>query len=99
MKHEDSSCPDVLINLSHSFITFILFGRFTFERIHITKEQIYFYERAENNKAKERLFESFKCVNFPGKQSDTGADHGLLERVFICIKDVGFALCVLSHLT
>ena len=35
-------------------------GRFTFERIHNTKEQIYFYERAENHKAKERLFESFK---------------------------------------
>ena len=36
------------------------FGRFTFERIHNTKEQIYFYKRAENHKAKERLFESFK---------------------------------------
>ena len=35
-------------------------GRFTFERINYTKEQIYFYERAENHKAKERLFESFK---------------------------------------
>ena len=35
-------------------------GRFTFERIHNTKEQIYFYERAEKHKAKERLFESFK---------------------------------------
>ena len=35
-------------------------GRFTFEWIHNTKEQIYFYERAENLKAKERLFESFK---------------------------------------
>ena len=32
-------------------------GRFTFERIHNAKEQIYFYERAENHKAKERLFE------------------------------------------
>ena len=37
-----------------------LSGRFMFERIHNTKEQIYFYERAENHKAKERLFESFK---------------------------------------
>ena len=37
-----------------------LLGRFTFERIHNTKEQIYFYERAENHKAKEQLFESFK---------------------------------------
>ena len=34
--------------------------RFTFERIHNKKEQIYFYERAENHMAKERLFESFK---------------------------------------
>ena len=39
---------------------FSFFGIFTFERIHNTKEQIYFYERAENHKAKERLFESFK---------------------------------------
>ena len=38
--------------------------RFTFERIHNTKEQIYFYERAENHEAKERLFESFKWANF-----------------------------------
>ena len=37
-----------------------IFGRFTFERIHNTKEQIYFYERRENYKAKERLFELFK---------------------------------------
>ena len=35
-------------------------GRFTFERIHNTKEQIYFYERAENHRAKERMFKSFK---------------------------------------
>ena len=33
-----------------------IFGRFTFERIHNTKEQIYFYEKAENHKAKERMF-------------------------------------------
>ena len=31
-----------------------------FERIHNAKEQIYFYERAENHKAKEWMFESFK---------------------------------------
>ena len=35
-------------------------GRFTFERIHNTKEQIYFYERAENHKAKEQSFKSLK---------------------------------------
>ena len=31
-------------------------GGFMFERIHNTKEQIYIYERAENDKAKERMF-------------------------------------------
>ena len=31
-------------------------GKFTFEGIHDTKEQIYFYERAENHKANERMF-------------------------------------------
>ena len=37
-----------------------VYGRFTFERIHNTKEQIHFYERVENHKAKERLFGAFK---------------------------------------
>ena len=32
-------------------------GRFMFEWIQNSKEQIYFYEREENHKAKERLFE------------------------------------------
>ena len=36
--------------------SFYMCGRFTFERIHNTKEQIYFNERAENHKATERLF-------------------------------------------
>ena len=49
-------------------------GRFTFERIRNTKEQIYFYERAENHKAKERMFKSFKLANFPGKLPDAGVD-------------------------
>ena len=31
-------------------------GRFTLERIHNTKEHIYFYERVENHKAKEQMF-------------------------------------------
>ena len=35
-------------------------GRYTCERIDNTKEQISFDERAENHKAKERMFESFK---------------------------------------
>ena len=39
------------------------------------KEQIYFYERAENHKAKERMFKSFKSTNFPGKHPDAGKDH------------------------
>ena len=70
----------------------LMVGRFTFERMHNTKERIYFYESAENHKAKERLFESMKRVNFPGKHSDAGADQGFLEREFICIEYVGFAL-------
>ena len=36
------------------------FRRFTFERISNTKKQIYFYERSENHKTKERMFKSFK---------------------------------------
>ena len=35
-------------------------GRFKFERIHNTKEQIYFNERAESYKAKVWMFKSFK---------------------------------------
>ena len=31
-------------------------GRFTFEQIHNTKEQIYFYVSAENHKAKGWMF-------------------------------------------
>ena len=31
------------------------YGKFTFERIHNTKEQIYSYERVEKHKAKERM--------------------------------------------
>ena len=46
-----------------------------FEQIHNTKEQIYSYERAENNKAKERLFEAFKWANFPGKHPNAGTDQ------------------------
>ena len=74
-------------------------GRFTFEQIHNTKEQIYFYERAENHEVKERMFKSFKSANFPGKHPDARADQGFLERGFICIKVLGFALLILSHLT
>ena len=50
-------------------------GRFTFEQIHNRKEQIYFYKRAENNKARERMFKSFKSANFPGKHPDAGVDQ------------------------
>ena len=38
----------------------IFVWRFTYEGIHNTKEQIYFYERAENHKANEGMFKSFK---------------------------------------
>ena len=41
-------------------------GRFTFERIHNTKEQIIFYERAEKHKSKEQTILSFKRALFPG---------------------------------
>ena len=41
-------------------LSWVYDGRFTFERIHDTKEQICFDERAENHKAKERMFKSFK---------------------------------------
>ena len=41
-------------------------GRFTFERIHNTKEQIFFYERAEKHNQKERTILSFKRALFPG---------------------------------
>ena len=62
-------------------------GRFTFERIHNTKEQIYFYKRAGNHKAKERMFRSFRWANFPGKHPEEGLG-------FICIEVLGFALLI-----
>ena len=67
-------------------------GRFTFEQIHNTKGQIYFYERVESYKAKERMFKSFKWANFPDIPSDAGADYGFLEIGFICIRMWG-SLC------
>ena len=53
----------LLINDSDSVI--VKRGRFTFEQIHDTKEQI-FYERAGKHKAKERMFKLFKWVTFLG---------------------------------
>ena len=44
----------------YDFRSNVIRPRFTFERIHNTKEQIHFYERAENHEAKERMFKSFK---------------------------------------
>ena len=41
---------------SFSHISCHLYGRFTFERIHNTKEPIYFYERGAKHSAKERMF-------------------------------------------
>ena len=40
-----------------------------------------------------------KLASFPGKHPDAGTDPGFLEGGFICIKDVGFALWILSHLS
>ena len=56
-------------------------GRFTFERIHNTKEQIYIYERAEIHEEKVWMFKSFKWANFPGKHPNAGMDQWMLERV------------------
>ena len=50
-----------------------------FERICNMKAQIYFYERAENHKAKKQMFKSFKWANFPGKHPDAGVDQLFLE--------------------
>ena len=50
-------------------------GRFTFEQIRNMKELIYFYERAENHKAKEWMLKSFKSANFLGKHQDAGVDQ------------------------
>ena len=61
------------------------------------KEQIYFYERAENHKVKEQTFKSFKRANFPGKHEDV--DQEFLERGFICIEVWGSALLFLSLLS
>ena len=62
---------------------------FTVERIHNTKEQIYFYERAENHKAKERMFKSFKRANFPGRHSDAGGGWMIPRKWVHKYKDVG----------
>ena len=74
-----------------------LYGRLTFERIHNTKEQIEFYERVENHKAKERMFKSFNERIFQvNTQMQGKIKH--LSKGFICIKVLGFALLILSHL-
>ena len=39
-------------------------GRLTFEQIRNTKEQIYFYERAENHKAKEHIVKHLSVLVF-----------------------------------
>ena len=67
------------------------------ERIHNTKEQIYFYKRAENHKAKERMFKSIKRANCPGKHPDAGMGHIYQERGLVSKNVWGFALLILSH--
>ena len=44
-----------------------------------------------------------RCLNhlmseFSGKHPDAGEEQGFVERGFICIKVLGFALLILSHL-
>ena len=70
------------------------FGRFTFELIHNTKEKIYFYERAENHEAKERMFNHSNERIF---NVNIQMDQGFLERGFICI-GVGVRFADLSHI-
>ena len=72
----------------------LLNGRFTFERIHNTKEQIIFYERAEKHKSKERTILSFKRALFPGNDQSGNNEIGkwlkhLLGIGFFCPSDVG----------
>ena len=74
--------------ISLDWCLFRYIGRFTFEQIQNMKEQIYFYERAENHKAKERMFKSFKWANFPGKHPDAGMDW-----IIDCWKGVWGSLC------
>ena len=62
-----------------------------FERIHNTKEQIYFYEMAENHKAKERMFKLFKRANFPGIPPDSGGGLRIPGNGVNMYKGVGFA--------
>ena len=54
-------------------VCLFVMGDLMFERIHNTKEQIYFYERAENHKAKERMFKSFneQIFQVQGKIKDS----------------------------
>ena len=51
-------------------------GRFTFERIHYTKEQVIFYERAEKHKSKERTILSFNRALFPGNDQSGNNERG-----------------------
>ena len=60
---------------------------------------IYFYERAENHKAKERMFKSCKLANFPGKHPDAGWINASWNGGFISMKVWGFALLILSYLS
>ena len=63
------------VNALRNIVDPILMGDLRLERIQNMKEQIYFYERAETHKAKERMFKSFKLANFPGKHPDARMDQ------------------------
>ena len=60
-----------------------------FERLHntCTKEQIYFYQTAENHKAKERIFKSFKMSKFSRLNPNAGENQGFLKCVGIPFAD------------
>ena len=73
-----------------------------FERIHNTKKQIIFYERAEKHKSKERTILSFKRALFPGKdQSGNNKIGKWLKHSFglhfLCPSDEDDSFCVDVH--
>ena len=57
---QKNNCGRIRVNIMTITVYFkhTVNGSLTFELIHNTKEQIYFYEIAGNHKAKEQLFES-----------------------------------------
>ena len=64
----------------------------------IRKSRFIFTKERRTIRQKSSCLKHLNERMFTGKHPDAGADQGFLERGFICIKDVGFALWILSHL-